>query len=208
MRAALVLPGGGMWPPQQKAHDLGCDRIGWTSQDPQIDPATNGGTNVVEAVRGNGFTVFLMRALWGWGGTPEGWADAFRADLGRLDLLKTSAHGARQCALNADLEVDDSEWVCRALLRLLAIMPGRGLTWSMQPHKGGIIGDELLALINSNQWVTVAPYLYRNNMQRCSERWVVDDLTGRGVKPQKILPYYRDVSEGWNGFLWDLAQVA
>jgi len=156
----------------------------------------------------------LMRALWNWGGSPEAWADDFRADLKRLDMLSTMTlpgnipkHSARQCAINADLEVDDSEWVFRALAQLLSVLPGRGITWSMQPHKGGIISDTLRDLINKSQWITVAPYTYRNNMQRCSERWVVDDLIARGIKPEKILCYYRDVCEGWNGLLWDLVQI-
>lgn len=77
----------------------------------------------------------------------------------------------------------------------------------MQPHKGGIIGDPLRDLINNDPRVTVAPYLYRNNMQRCSERWVIDDLLARKIRPEKILAYHCDWSEGFNGILWNLAEI-
>lgn len=81
MKAALQLRTGSsrvQWPDQDKARRLGADRIGWESVDPLIDPAQNGGTNVMEAVRANGFTLFLFRGLWDWTGSPEGWAAAFR----------------------------------------------------------------------------------------------------------------------------------
>lgn len=210
MNAALTLKGGGHFPAQSKARALGVDRLGWTVDDPIIDPKTNGGISVLEPVRANGFTLFLMRAFWGWSGSPEAWAAAFRDDLRRLDLMPVTSgnkHPARQCALNADLEVDDSAWVLAALVELLRLMPGRGLTWSMQPHKGGIIGDPLRDLINNDPRVTVAPYLYRNNMQRCSERWVIDDLLARKIRPEKILAYHCDWSEGFNGILWNLAEI-
>ncbi len=213
MRAALTLSGGRLWPEQSKARTLGVDRLGWETNNPVIDPRTNGGVQVLEPVRANGFSLYLMRAFWGWGGSPEGWAQAFRDDLKRLDLLPVTVgpqqllHGSRQCALNADLEVDDSLWVLAALKELRRLMPGRGLTWSMQPHKGGIIGDELRDFLNNDPMVTVAPYLYRNNMQRCSETWVRDDLEARGIRKAKIIPYYGDWSEGFDGFLWNLLEI-
>lgn len=215
MRAALTLKGNALWPAQAKARALGADRLGWETDNPFIDPKSNGNVNVLEAVRANGFTLFLFRALWGWTGSPEGWADAFKADLGRLDLLSTMSdpnpakrHPARQCALDADLEVDDSAWVLAALKRLRANLPGRGLTWSMQPHKGGIISDQLRDFINNDTMVTVAPFTYLNDMQPVSERWVVDDLLDHGIKREKILVYYGSWCENWNGFLYDLDQIA
>lgn len=215
MKAALQLRTGTAnvnWPDQAKARRLGVDRIGWESIDPVIDPAQNGGTNVMEAVRNNGFTLFLFRGYWDWGGSPEGWAAAFRDDLRRLDLMPVTSgpnqHKARQCALDADLEVADSDWMLPCLKELRRLMPGRGLTWSLQPHWGGVISPALRDFINDDKMVTIAPFAYGAKMEPWSERWVVDDLLDYGIHREKILIYYASWCEYWNGFLFDLANQA
>jgi hypothetical protein len=221
MNAGLELPGGGLFPNKVEVDAYGLDRIGWPTYveapdgyvfNPALDKSKNGGVNVIEDVRNSWHkTVFLFRALWGWSGSPESWADAFHDDLKKLDMLSTMSdpnpakrHGARQCALDADLEVDDAAWVLRALRRLLAVLPGRGITWSFQPHKGGIISDELVDFINTERWITIAPFKYRNNMQPCSERWVIEDLKSRGIRDDKILIWFDRYEEGFNGFLFGI----
>lgn len=222
MKAALELPGAGLFPNKTLIDRYGVDRIGWPTHteapgggfvfNPTLDTTKNGNVNVMEEVRANwGKTLFAFRALWGHNGTPEEWADSFRDDLKRLDMLSTMSdpnpakrHPARQCALDADLEVDDSTWILRALRRLLAVLPGRGITWSMQPHKGGTMSDELVKFINTEKWITVAPFKYLNDMQPCSERWVIDDLIARGILEAKILVWYDRFEHGFDGFLYGL----
>jgi len=214
MKAGFELPGGSLFPNKAKVDAYGLDRIGWPTMveipggykpNPILDKNQNGGVNVIEEVRTSWTkTVFLFRALWGWNGTPEAWADEFKKDLARLDLLKTATHAPRQCALDADLEVDNSDWLMRALGRLMQIMPGRGVTWSGQPHKGGIISDAFVDFINNHKWLTVAPFKYRNDMQPCSERWTIEDLKARGIRDDKILIWYDRYEEGFNGFLYGI----
>lgn len=216
MRAALELHNGGIgagnevaWPDQAKAHRLGVDRLGFQADDPRLAWKSLGstGTSFLEMLRMNGWSLYLSRSLWGMT-SPSAIAQAFVDDMRRLDMLPTAQHPARQCALNADLESDDAAFILSTLMRIRALLPGRGLTWSFQPHKGGIMSDALVDFINNDRMVTVAPFTYRNDMTPCSERWVVDDLVGHGIKPAKVLPYYSRWAEGWDGFLYDLENIA
>jgi hypothetical protein len=217
MRAALELHNGGIsadnkvaWPDQAKARHLGADRLGFQADDPRLAWKEGGSTgrSFLELLRANGWSLFLSRSLWGFGGSPAVFAQMFVDDMRRLDMLPTQQHSARQCALNADLEVDDPVWILRTLMAIRALLPGRGLTWSFQPHKGGIMSAELVDFINNDRMVTVAPFTYRNDMTPCSERWVVDDLADHGIKRAKVLPYYSTWAEGWDGFLYDLENIA
>lgn len=216
MKAALELHNGGIgpnnevsWPNQAKARAMGVNRLGFQADDPRLAWKENGswGRSFLEALRASGWSLYLSRSLWGMT-SPTVIAQAFYSDMKRLDMLPTAQHQARQCALNADLESDDAAFILETLSRIRGLLPGRGLTWSFQPHKGGIMSDELVAFINGDKWVTVAPFCYLNDMTRCSERWVVDDLVAHGIKPAKVLPYYADWSVGWNGFLYDLEQIS
>lgn len=216
MKAGLELPGGGLFPSKERVDRFGLDRIGWPTfveapgggviRNPLLELSLSGGPNVIEEVRNNwSKTVFLFRALWGWSGPPEAWADEFRKDLARYDLTsKPGVHPARQCALDADLEVDNPDWIRRALGRLLEVLPGRGLTWSFQPHKGGIMSPALVDFINGQRWLTVAPFKYFNDMQPCSERWVVEDLRAAGIADAKILVWYDRFESGFDGFLYGI----
>src|SRR5215831_5492055 len=111
MHAALTLDNGGpQWPDQAKARKMGVDRLGYPTNDPRLNWKAADGTAYLEVLRAAGWSLFAFRALWGWSGSPEGWAQAFRDDLQRLDMLPVTSgsnrHTARQCALDADLEVD------------------------------------------------------------------------------------------------------
>ena len=212
MRAALNInakpPVGGQikWPDWAKMKQMGVERMGFPTTDPRI-PFKDANGSFLEQVRSKGVTLFAFRALWGWSGSPEGWADQFRTELGQMDMLKTGQHGARQCALNADLEVDDSAWMMACLARILQVLPGRGLTWSLQPHKGGVISDKLVNFINAQRWLTICPFNYYNDMRPVSERWVVEDLLARGIRNDKILIYYGRYCEAY-GILYDLDTIA
>jgi len=215
MKAALELHNGGIgpgntiaWPNQAKARAAGADRLGFQADDPRLAwKETGSNIPFLEKIRANGWSLFLSRSLWGYTGSPAGMAQLFYMDMARLDMLPTAAHKARQCALNADLESDDPAWVLATLMEIRRLLSGRGLTWSHQPIKGGIYSDALVDFINGDSMVTVAPFLYRNDMTPVSERWAVNDLINRGIRPSKILPYYGRKCEGWDGFLYDLAQI-
>jgi hypothetical protein len=203
VKAAITLKGGARWPAQSKARTLGVDRLGWEADDPNIDPKLNGGVQVIEPVRANGFSIFLMRdPRWdNYMDPPATWAKKFSSDLTRLGLE------GKQCALLADIEIHDSNWILAALQELRRLRSGRGLTWSPEPIQGGIVSDDLRDFINNDPMVTVSPQCYRGNMTPVSERWAVDDLLARKIKPEKILPFYGSYCDGWNGFLYNLTEI-
>src|SRR5438128_970072 len=104
MNAGYVLKGGAQWPAQTKARDMTVDRIGWEADDPQIDSNVNGGVNVIEPVRSNGFSIFLGRdPKWdNYMDPPKAWAAKFSSDIKRLGLE------GKQCALLADIEIHEA----------------------------------------------------------------------------------------------------
>lgn len=206
MKAALNLPGGGQFPDQDLAKARGVDTIGWDARDVNIQKLNPDGTNAtIESVRSNGFNIFIFEAP-GWYNwpAPEAFAKIASDDLNRLGLYNPTKKINKQCWIDLDIEIDDANWVLRALKEMRRLRPGRSLVWSFQPIKGGIISDALRDFINADPMISVAPFNYRNDMRPVATRWILDDLRARNLDEERIKMYFDRYEEGFDGILYGI----
>jgi hypothetical protein len=206
VHAAWVRPGGAVFPDQAKGRLLGVDQFFWDANDPcpgHKDHLAGVLDDMRRALWKVGITRNMRNALW-----PDSETDPVKFGLQlSKDITRLGCDG-KQCSAIADLETHDMGWVLAALKAFRAARSGRFLYWTLEPKQGGIIPSELAAWINNDPLTWVVVQKYRGGMQPVSERAVLDDLQFAGIRLDKILVYYERYEEGFEGILFDFANVA
>ncbi len=205
VKAAWVRPDGPMFPDQDKARRLGVDQFFWDANDPAPDhPRHLAG--VLDDMRGAHWKVGITRNM-----RNSEWPDSatdpveFGFQLSK-DLTRLGCDG-KQCSVIADLETHDMLWVHGALAAFRSKRPGRFLYWTLEPQQGGLLPSSLVEGINADPLTWICVQKYRGGMQPVSERFVIDNLKGAGVLEEKILVYYDRSEEGFEGILFDFANL-
>ena len=220
MKAALVLPGGPLFPNRyaELAPVWGIQEWGFHTCFDDGSPNTNltiGGVrgkvlDEMRAAKINGVPQnYRLRVTrdYSWPRpvmTAEGLAKALSDDLTFL------GQDGKQCALGMDIEAHDGGYVLAALREIRRLRPGRGVFWTMEPNQGGWIKNwpQLVAFINDDPMVFVVGQTYDFNMNPYgTDDGIRCNLWDAGIRRDKVELYYglhqKPNPARWSGSLYD-----
>lgn len=196
MRAALVTPGGPLVPDLAKARRYGITRLYWEATDPQITAP------LFDDVRAAGMEVGIMRDPSWDNFSPTALARELDHDLVRL------RSGDRQCAILADIEKHDADYVIRFLQAWRAVRPRRETAWTLEPLQGGWFERDLVrACVQAD--VLVVPQTYLGDMSPVPLDAVRSQLIDAGLPRSRVALFYdaAHIPVWWDGIAFTFAAL-
>ena len=193
---AFVNPGGPQVPDLAKAKRYGITRLYWEARDPQIS------AGLLLAIRERGFEVGIMR--------DPSWQKNTAADLAReldADLIRLGS-GNSQCAVLADIEYHDPDYIISLLHEWRQLRPRRVTGWTLEPAQGGWFTKDLAAMLLQSQ-VTVFPQTYSGSMVPFDVDRVRTDLIERGIPRGMCAAVYaaRSIPATWDGIAFPFHEL-
>lgn len=188
MRAVFCDPLKGSWPDWAKFRKYGITRV-------YVD-AREATKALLDGIRSQNFEAGIYR--------DPNW-DGLTADaLGKAvhqDLLRVLAYPTEQCAVLFDIEfTHDPQYILDTVASFRKPRPTREAAWTCEPHQGGWFSQALIDKINNDALFSVIPQTYLSflgdSMFPADPVAVLEDLTARGVKRNKIKLFY----DGIRGF--------
>lgn len=216
MKASLVIRGGPLVPDLAKAQKYGINELVFEADDPALRALDSTGRPVgiglFAALRQKGYKIRLMRDV-GWptsGTTAVAIATALSNDISVYGGGFEGSPSTAQLSAMYDGEVPHDAAFHEAVIReFFRRRPGRSLVWTLEAMQAGWLSDSLVALVNSNSLLTIAPQCYTGDMTPYFVPYVLENLVGRGIKREKIQPFLRAdrLDAGWYGIAYDHAKL-
>ena len=193
---AFVNPGGPRVPDFGKARRYGITRLYWQANDPQIDG------DLLGLFRTEGFEVGILR--------DPSWDNLGALDLARqldADLVRLKS-GDKQCAVLADIEYHDPNYITAFLKEWRTLRPRRTTGWTLEPLQGGwMASDFVMAVMDSG--VALHPQAYLGNMSPVDPDLVRSDLVERDFARSRVAPVYdaAHIPTHWDGIAFRFDQL-
>jgi len=222
LKASLVIRGGPLVPDLKKGNAAGVNEYVFEADDPALrTPDATGRTHPDGTPMSTGEVLFaamrsrpekyrlrVMRDV-GWpssGKTAEAVAKALSDDITFYGGGAVGRPTLNQLAAMYDGEVPHDPVFHEAVIReFFRLRPGRSLVWTLEGLQGGWISHELIAMINNDPRLTIAPQCYYGDMTPIYIQYVLEDLATRGIRREKIQPFIRPdrADAGWYGIIYD-----
>jgi hypothetical protein len=205
MKAAWVRPGGGRIPDGTKLARYGITTLYWDATDPVLLTKNQDGVLFLDEMRKYVKVGITRDPNWGSLSASQ-LAAAMNGDIVSL------ASENKQLYVIADIEAmwrRGSAYVLEWLSAWRSLRPTRVTAWTTEPNQGGTISDTLRDRINSDPNLIVMPQLYYAGMVDAVESRVALDLAARGIRTDRIYPYYdaEDMPAAWDGIVFDFAKL-
>jgi hypothetical protein len=196
MHAAFVNPGGPQVPDLAKAKRYAITRLYWQANDPQVN------AGLLLAIRERGTEVGIVRDPTWNALSPVGLAHALDDDLRRLGV------SADPCAVMADVETHERDYVTAFLAEWRGLRPNRMTGWTLEPNQGGGISPQLAAAVVHAK-VTVFPQAYYGDMQPTDVDATRCDLIERGIPRGLVSAFYSALTlpPHWDGVAFRFDQL-
>lgn len=193
---AFVNPGGPQVPDLAKAKRYGITRLYWQANDPQIS------AGLFLAIRERGIEVGIDRdPSWDHLSAHE-LAQTLSADLVRLDSSNS------QCAVLADIEYHDPNYIVAFLAEWRSLRPNRVTGWTLEPLQGGWMNPAFVASVRQAN-VAVFPQAYLGNMTPVDPDLCRADLIERGLPRGSVAACYSaaTIPTHWDGIAFRFDQL-
>ena len=207
MKAAYVRPGGPLFPqghePGGVARATDLQQFFWDATDPTLP-------QVLGPMRAEGWKVGTTRDP-NWT-QPYPTAEVF-AGLLSADIQRLAGPGVQHGTI-ADVEAHNPTWILAMLQAFRRFRPQRYLYWTCEGLQGGWFTPELVTWINDDPFTWVVPQCYYGEAvnppgrRPISERAILDDLAPTMLHDAKIKTYRDRYEAGWDGVLFDWANIA
>lgn len=215
MKASLVIRGGPYVPSQDAARRVGINEFVFEAEDPAYrgdDNVRAGAQSLFQALRMNGFRIRTMRdRTWHSEDGPLEVARKLSEDITYFGGGAEGSPSIAQLASMYDGEIPhDSAFHAAVIREFFRRRPGRGLVWTLEAMQAGWISDELVALINGNPLLVIAPQAYYGDMTPMFPAYVIENLVNRGIHREKIQLFLRHdrLDIGWYGICYDHGKLA
>jgi len=193
---AFVNPGGPRVPDFGKARRYGITRLYWQANDPQIDG------DLLGLFRTEGFEVGILR--------DPSWDQVGALDLARqldADLVRLKS-GDKQCAVLADIEYHDPNYITAFLREWRTLRPQRVTGWTLEPLQGGWMDAAFVQTVE-RATIGVAAQSYLGNMSPVDPDLVRADLIERGFPRAAVACVYdaARIPTHWDGIAYRFDQL-
>ena len=193
---AFINPGGPQVPNIAKAKRYGITRLYWQANDPQIS------AGFLQAIRDRHIEVGIMR--------DPSWDQLGAIDLARTldhDLVQLQADNS-QCAVLADIEYHDPNYISAFLSEWRARRPNRITGWTLEPLQGGWMDAPFTGAVTRAN-VAIYPQAYLGNMSPVSPDLCRADLIERGLARGRVSVVYNaaDIPTHWDGIAFPFHEL-
>lgn len=108
--------------------------------------------------------------------------------------LNDNNMNSMQCITVFNYETEQSVHIEQLLAYWRSKRPTRATIYAPEPYKAGFYSNNLVDKINGDQFLRIAPELYRGNMYPCDAISVRDNLLDRGIRRDRLISYHGAVS--------------